>query len=117
MLVFLDMGIFTQHGCTKEDWGDITDLEHVKTLQRDTAPLLSDTGKRKQKHRKQLESLWEFSAGRGPRMKPGTGRRRNLAPTKAPQSSGHWSDHLTGDTVIEAVVAQCGPNLTSIRTA
>jgi hypothetical protein len=50
-------------------------------------------------------------------MKPGTGRRRNLAPTKAPQSSGHSSDHLTGDTVIEAVVAQCGPNLTSIRTA
>ena len=27
-------------------------------------------------------------------MKPGTGSRRNLAPTKASQSSGRWSDHL-----------------------
>ena len=26
-------------------------------------------------------------------MKPGTGSRRNLAPTKASQSSGHCSDH------------------------
>jgi hypothetical protein len=50
-------------------------------------------------------------------MKPGTGSRRNLAPTKASQSSGHSPDHLTGDTGAEAVVAKCGPKLPSIRTA
>ena len=35
-------------------------------------------------------------------MKPGTGSRRNLATTKASQSSGHCSDHLTQFTGAEA---------------
>ena len=35
-------------------------------------------------------------------MKPGTGSRRNLAPTKASQSSGRCSDHLTQCTGAEA---------------
>ena len=42
-------------------------------------------------------------------MKPGTGSRRNLAPTKASQSSGHCSDHLTQCTGAEAGLLSVSP--------
>lgn len=40
-----------------------------------------------------------------------------LAPTEASQSFGLSSDYLTGDTGAEAMTAQCGPDLASLRTA
>lgn len=38
-----------------------------------------------------------------------------LAPTEAPQRFGLSSDDLTGDPGAEAMTAQCGPDLASLR--
>lgn len=81
MLLVLDM-FSLKTELYKGRRGNISDLEKVKTLQRDTVPLPSDTRNGSRHTRDNSNLLGEFPAGRGWRLKPGAGRRRPWLPQK-----------------------------------